>query len=121
MKLDHLVLLASDLHASLIFYETLLPLLGYRKTRDHVFVSDAAPAIELKQAGDAENAYGRYAPGLNHFGFAAPSLDAVEHVRRTMIEAGLATAPLQELGAGRALFLPDPDGLRVEVTAYGPD
>lgn len=119
MMMDHLVLMAGRLEASLAFYEALLPMLGYHKTREHVFVSRSAPAIDLKQAGDETRSYGRYAPGLNHIGFTAPDLETVERIAGAMRGLGFEVPQIQSLGGDRALFLPDPDGLRIEITAYG--
>lgn len=119
MQMDHLVLLAGRLEASLAWYEALLPMLGYEKTREHVFVSRHAPAIEIKPAGEPDNAYGRHAPGLNHLGFTAPDPGTVESIRDAMRKIGFQVQDIQNLGGDRALFLADPDGLRLEVTAYG--
>lgn len=119
MQMGHLVLMAGRLENSLPWYEALLPLLGYVKTRDHVFVSPSAPAIDLKQAVDAARSYGRHAPGLNHLGFTAPDLATVEAIRGDMQARGFGVQDIQDLEGDMALFLKDPDGIRIEVTAYG--
>lgn len=119
MEMDHLVLMAGRLEASLAWYEALLPMLGYQKSREHVFVSRHAPAIDIKQASDETRSYGRYAPGLNHLGFTAPDLATVESVRDAMRKIGFEVQDIQNLSGDMALFLKDPDGLRIEVTAYG--
>jgi len=68
MKLDHLVLLASNLADSTRHYGIILPVLGFEKSRDGVWINSDGIAIDLRAAEDAQ-AYKRYAPGLNHFPF----------------------------------------------------
>ena len=119
MKLDHIVLLASDLDTSLPFYEQLLALIGFSKSRDHVFGNADGIYIDLKQAGLAEHAYQRHAPGLNHMGFTAESPERVNEIQSRMRQAGFEVAEIQHLGPDTALFLKDPDGMRIEITHYG--
>ena len=57
MKLDHIVILLSDLEAALPFYETLLPLIGFTKTRDHVFGNEDGVFLDLKQAANVPATY----------------------------------------------------------------
>lgn len=118
MKLDHMVIMVRSLAASLAWYETLLPLLGYAKTRAHVWSHDHAPAIDLKQAKAGTRDYERHGPGLNHLGFTAPDRDALDHVRETMSAAGFDVPEMQYFDGETATFLRDPDGMRVEITAY---
>ena len=63
MKLDHIVILVRSLDRSLPWYAALLGLLGFEKTRDHVWY-DGDLAIDLKQAEGGTPDYQRYAPGL---------------------------------------------------------
>ena len=55
MKLDHIVLYLSDLDRCMPFYDRLLPLLGFEKTRDHVFAN--AEAIDLSFEPGSTAAY----------------------------------------------------------------
>lgn len=118
MKLDHLVILVSDLRASLPFYEKLLSLIGFTKEREHVFGNADGVYLDLKQARKPGHAYQRYAPGLNHMGFTAPTREEVLEVQKLMRQAGFEVAEIQEFGSETALFLKDPDGMRIEVTHY---
>lgn len=119
MKLDHMVILVRSLEASLPWYSALLALIGFEKTRDHVWLSDDGLAIDLKQAKSASGDYERYAPGLNHLGFTAPDMAALETVRAGMAEAGFEVPDMQHFEGESATFFRDPDGMRVEVTVYG--
>ena len=115
MKLDHIVLLASDLPRSVGFYETLLPMLGFRKTADHVFGNAEEIYVDIRQAENPDHSYQRYAPGLNHIGFTAPDRDAISKVQDVLKTAGYEVPDVQNFGEGIALFLKDPDGMRIEL------
>lgn len=117
MKLDHIVLLVRSLDASLPWYAALLGLLGFEKTRDHVWY-DGELAFDLKQAVAETGDYQRYAPGLNHLGFTAPDESALDRVRDGMAAAGLDVPKKLHIGSMIATFFKDPDGMRVEVTVY---
>lgn len=119
MKLDHIVLLVSDLSRSVMYYEKLLPMLGFRKTADHVFGNAEEIYLDIRQAGDPDHAYRRSAPGLNHIGFTAPNRDAMTQVQLTMKEAGYEVPDVQNFDKDVALFLKDPDGMRIEIGVYG--
>ena len=118
MRLDHLVILVRSLDASLPWYSALLALLGFDKTRDHVWY-DGEVALDLKGARDGTADYERHAPGLNHIGFTAPDEAALDAVRSGMADAGFEVPEKQRLGSEIATFFKDPDGMRVEVTVYG--
>ncbi|MEO1046624.1 MAG: VOC family protein [Pseudomonadota bacterium] len=118
MKLDHLVILVRSLERSLPWYAALLPLLGFTKTRNHVWSSDDGLSIDLKQAKQATDDYERYAPGLNHAGFTAADDAALDAVRDGMAAAGFEVPEKQYFGTETATFFRDPDGMRIEVTVY---
>ena len=118
MKLDHIVLLVSDLPKSVRFYETLLPMLGFRKTADHVFGNAEEVYFDLRQAENLDHSYQRYAPGLNHIGFTAPDRDAIGNVQEVMKDAGFEVPDVQSFGDGIAVFLKDPDGMRIELGVH---
>ena len=114
MKLDHLVILVSDLNASLPFYRTLMPLLGLPERQSRQFAGEGI-SIDLKQADDLSQGYSRYAPGLNHLGFVAESLDQLQSIRSAMAAEGHPVPELQRFHDGHAVFFADPDGMRIEV------
>lgn len=115
MKLDHLVVMASDLEASAAHYDKLLPVFGFERTRRWVWYdADAGLAFDLRQAEEGPG-YRRRGPGLNHFAFAASSEEELETWAAGLREAGLDVPAVQHFGPARAYFIPDPDGLRVEL------
>jgi len=50
MKLDHVTLLVSSLARSMPYYERLLPLLGFRKVKDHIWTDGDGFFIQFLQA-----------------------------------------------------------------------
>ena len=118
MKLDHMVILVRSLDESLPWYSALLGLIGFEKTRDHVWWNGEV-AIDLQEAQPDTPAYERYAPGLNHLGFTAPDEAALDAVRDGMAAAGFEVPEKQQFGKQVATFFKDPEWMRVEVTLYG--
>jgi catechol 2,3-dioxygenase-like lactoylglutathione lyase family enzyme len=118
MKLDHIVLLVGSLDRSLPWYEALLPLIGFAKSRDHVWGNGDEVYIDLKEATEPGEGYRRYGIGLNHMGFTAPDKAAVEAIAGAMSAAGFDVPKLQRFGDGFALFMKDPDGMRIEISYY---
>ena len=118
MKLDHIVILLSDPDRCIGFYESLLPLLGFSKTRDHVFANAEGIHLDFRAADEPERGYHRYAPGLNHMGFTAAGRNAIERIGEAMAAAGFDVPAIQEFEDGSALFLKDHDGMRIEVGSY---
>ncbi len=118
MKLDHMVVMVRSLEASLPWYTAMLGAIGFAKTRDHVWFSDDGLAIDLMQAEPGTRDYERRGPGLNHLGFTAPDMAALDRVRTAMAAAGFDVPQKQHFSTETATFFKDPDGMRVEVTVY---
>lgn len=119
MRIDHLVILASDLENSIPWYDALFAAIGFEKTRDHVYTDGAGVAVDLRQADEPEHDYRRFAPGLNHFGVAAASRAEVNRVADAMRAAGFDVPEPQEIETAYCLFMKDRDGMRVEI-AFAP-
>lgn len=120
MKIDHLTLLVSSFENSNPYYETLLPLLGFAKKRDHVWTDGQRFFFQFLEARPGLPGYERYGPGMNHLGFSAPDVDTVHLVKRKMTEAGFVTPEIQVMGPITALFMKDPDGIRFEISYTPP-
>lgn len=115
MPIDHMVLMASDIEHSARWYGDLFAALGYKKTRDHVWVAANGIAIDLRPAQDRSTPYKRFGPGLNHIGIVRDDRAAVNAIASAMTEAGHAVPDGQEFPEGYAIFFKDPDGMRVEI------
>jgi len=117
MTFDHALVMVSDLERSLPWYAAVLGAIGFRKSRDHVWLNEAEQAIDLRQAED-DRPYLRRGVGLNHMAFRAGGHAEVERVAAEVAAAGFEAPEIQHFGADRALFLMDPDGMRIEVISY---
>ncbi len=113
-KFDHLVILASDFAKSSKFYGVLLPLLGFDKSRDWVWLSPEGFAVDLRECM-TELKYDRYAPGLNHLAFSVESSSAFDALLVKFESAEIALPDVQTFGEAKAVFIQDPDGLRTEI------
>ena len=120
MKLDHVTLLVSSLEQSMPYYERLLPLLGFRKEKDHVWTDGAGFFFQFLRAKADTRPYERYGAGMNHLGFTAESSEHVASIRAGMQAGGFPVPEIQHLNGATALFMKDPDGIRFEVTHYPP-
>lgn len=97
------------------YYRALLPLLNFVETPDGLWSNDAGFSLQFGEADPGSRPYDRRGAGLNHLGFAAASRNGLLTVARGMAAAGFEVPELQSFGEAEALFLKDPDGLRVEV------
>jgi len=70
------------------------------------------------RAARTGSSYERYGPGVNHVGFAVPTEAEFEAIRSALEQAGVDVPDTQDFGEALAMFLPDPDGLRIEITWY---
>lgn len=120
MKLDHVTLLVSSLDRSMAYYDALLPLLGFRKTKPHNWTDGDGFYFQFLPAHDGLPPYERYGPGMNHLGFEAPDEATILAIRDAMRAAGFEAPEPQVLDGALALFMKDPDGIRFEVTCYPP-
>jgi glyoxylase I family protein len=129
---DHIDLVVSSLERSLIFYRAFLGHLGYvregsiRGERGEVVVYlnpvGGGGSIGLREAQSDAHAtpYDRYAVGVHHIAFLAPSRRAVDECAawlRSRDDVTIESEP-REYGYSPgyyALFFHDPDGLKIEL------
>ena len=119
--IHHIDITVRDLDRSTAFYDRVLPLMGFRRSED---VPEgpiwAGAAIEVGlQAARSAAAHDRYAPGLHHLAFTAPSRAAVETLHEQLLELGVAIldppADYPEYTPDYyAVFYADPDGIKLE-------
>jgi glyoxylase I family protein len=127
---DHLDLVVSSLDRSLPFYRDLLRPLGWRwvhevegergETIHYLFRLDARGSIGLREAqSDGAPPHDRYAVGLHHFAIDARTRRAVdraaEWAREHDVEIESGPQEYAYTPGYYAVFLHDPDGIKVEV------
>jgi catechol 2,3-dioxygenase-like lactoylglutathione lyase family enzyme len=129
-SIDHVDLVVSSLARSLPFYRGLLEPLGYTDVGDIegergervVYLSRGgtlgAVGLRERQAREGE-VFDRYALGLHHLAIAAPDREAVDRVgawaEAEGIEIESQPKEYDYTPGYYALFLHDPDGLKLEV------
>ncbi len=127
--IHHVDLSVRDIAASTAFYDRLMPLLGFRRVTAS---PDGSPSwggagVEIGlQPARSPGGYDRYAPGLHHLAFTAPSRGAVDDLHRRLVDLGVtvldapADYPQYAPDTGYyAVFFADPDGVKLEY-AYTP-
>jgi glyoxylase I family protein len=128
--LDHLDLVVGSLEGSLPFYRELLGPLGWRwvhevegergETIHYLFRRDGRGTIGLRERqSEASRPYDRYAVGVHHVAINGGSRRAVERAASWARDRGveIESGP-QEYAYSPgyyALFLYDPDGIKVEL------
>jgi glyoxylase I family protein len=125
--IDHVDLVVSDLERSVTFYRDLLAPLGFgyispirgERGEEVVYIGKRAGeaiGLRVKQSGAALD---RYALGLHHLAFGAPSREVVDERFAWLRSVGarIESAPAEyEYSAGYyAVFFYDPDGIKLEV------
>lgn len=114
--LDHIVLLAGDLGASVKWYDAFLPLFGFEKTRDHVYLHPDGWSVDLRPAHADGPPYGRFNPGLNHIGLRVADAAGVLALREDFVAKGFDAPDPQVFDqVETVVFFADPDGVRWEV------
>lgn len=114
--MDHIVIFAAARDHSDAFYTRLLGRLGFNKHRDGVFARDGL-FFDIRPAKSTEG-HMTGGPGVDHIGFRASTRAEVDSISRAMSEAGHPGQVIEFDNGDYALFLPDPDGLRIEITCY---
>ena len=128
MGVHHVDLVVSSIERSLPFYRELLGPLGWHRLSEVEgergetiwYLEGGVTSIGLREAqSPVDEAYDRYAVGLHHLAFEAPSRAAV-NARADWVRAhgGLLESEPQEYTYSPgyyAVFFYDPDGLKLEV------
>jgi glyoxylase I family protein len=128
---DHLDLVVSDLERSLEFYRALLGPLGYTRTAEitgergervvylGTYGDEASFSLRTRQSSERETPYDRYDIGIHHLAFAASSRGVVderaEWARRAGVEVESEPREYDYSDGYYALFVHDPDGLKLEI------
>ncbi len=135
LGIDHLDLVVRDLERSLAFYTELLEPLGFNRTSEIegergervVYLGGTGgPSVSLRkrQSGADERRHDRYAVGLHHLAFVAPSRDAVDERAAWLRKRGAAIeSPPREYDYSPgyyAVFFYDPDAIKLEIVHRPP-
>jgi len=125
--IDHIYLAVRDLEASRRFYDVVMKILGFRSGSfaiggdAHASYYNRHFGFVLRPARTAA-AHDPYAAGLHHFCLRVDRAADVDAIAAQLRDAGIeVTTPRlypEYAPDYYALFLDDPDGIRLEVTNY---
>lgn len=127
LGIDHIYLAVRDLEASRRFYDVVMKVLGFRSGSfqiggdAHASYYNRHFGFVLRPARTAA-AHDPYSAGLHHFCLRVDTAADVDAIAAKLREAGIeATSPRlypEYAPDYYAVFLDDPDGIRLEVTNY---
>jgi len=127
LGIDHIYLAVRDLEASRRFYDVVMKILGFRSGSFQIG-GDAHASYYNRHFGfvlrpaRTKAPHDPYAAGLHHFCLRVDSSADVDAIAAQLRDAGIAaTTPRLYPDYAPdyyALFLDDPDGIRLEVTNY---
>ena len=122
---DHIYLAVADLARSEKFYDSVLALLDFRKIdapiggEPHRHYFNKVMQISIRPAHGGR--HDPYAPGLHHLCLQVADTAALDKLARQLRTAGIAISEPalypQYADDYYALFLEDPDGIRLEIVA----
>ncbi len=121
--IHHIDLTVRDLARSTLFYDRVLPLLGFRRIEDAPegpIWAGLSVEVGLQVArASSPTSHDRYAPGLHHLAFTASSRESVDevHAKLAALDVPILDPPADypEYCEGYyAVFFSDPDGLKLE-------
>ncbi len=121
--IHHIDITVADLDRSLDFYDRVLTLMGFRRIDDvpegPIWAgAHAEVGLQATRPGSSPE-HDRYAPGLHHLAFTAPTRRAVDSFYQKLTELGFVVldppADYPDYAPGYyAVFFADPDGVKLE-------
>jgi catechol 2,3-dioxygenase-like lactoylglutathione lyase family enzyme len=124
--IEHIDLTVNDLARSTIFYDLVMPALGFRRLpdndRNNIRWANAHLSFAIRPAAaDAE--FDRYQVGLHHLAFRAKSRAAIDEFHRFLVREHLpildTPAEYPQYGPNYyAIFFGDPDGMKLELVHF---
>lgn len=129
LGVDHLFITVRDLIVAEEYYDKVMKILGFRKSRTyivgepHVHYYNRHFAYWLRPARDPDVEPRAYTAGLHHFCFRVGDQADVDRAATELEAAGIsASVPRYYPEYGKdyyATFFADPDGLRLEIRNFG--
>jgi glyoxylase I family protein len=125
--LHHVDITVADFRRSKEFYAAVMPLMGFTRLPKEfgavAWRGASILAIQPAKPEEKNRAHSRYAPGLHHLAFRAPSRVAVDALHAELVRLGVTILdppsdyPYTE--GYYAVFFADPDGMKLEYV-YSP-
>lgn len=125
--IDHIYLTVPDLERSEKFYDVVMEILGFRKSRfqldaeKHIQYYNRHFGVVLRPARVTDQ-HNPYAPGLHHLCLRVEDEQDVQEIAGTLRERGISVSEPKRYTEYApdyfSVFLSDPDGIRLEITNY---
>ena len=125
--IDHIYVTVSNLDKSEKFYDIVMKTLGFRKSQfqlddeKHIQYYNRHFGYVLRPARST-NSYSPYSPGLHHFCLRVESEKEVKEAAKMLKERNISVSEpnlyTEYAPDYFAVFLSDPDGVRLEITNY---
>jgi glyoxylase I family protein len=129
LGIEHVDVTVNDLARSVIFYDKVMPALGFKRLpdndRNNLRWANAhlTFAIRPAEVSERDAAFNRYRVGLHHLALKAKSRAAIAEFHRFLMREKLpildAPAEYPQYGTNYyALFFADPDGMKLELVHF---
>jgi catechol-2,3-dioxygenase len=125
--IDHVYISVSGLESSGKFYDAVMEILGFRKSRfqigveEHIQYYNRHFSVVLRPAR-VMNQHEPYAPGLHHLCLRVESEKEVQEAASMLTARSISVSEPRYFPEYApdyfAVFLSDPDGIRLEITNY---
>lgn len=120
--LHHVDVTVADFRRSKEFYAAVMPLMGFERLPKEfgavAWRGASILALQPAKPEEKDRPHSRYAPGLHHLAFRAPSRPAVDDLHARLVELGVtildAPAEYPYTPGYYAVFFADPDGMKLE-------
>ncbi len=126
--IDHIYITVSNLSRSEKFYDDVMSLLGFKKSKGpvggdpHIHYFNRHYGFSIRPARNLDNKFDSYSPGLHHFCFRVDNKNDVDLVAEGLLELKIEFDQPKfypEYSPDYyAIFFVDPDGIRLEVTNF---
>lgn len=126
--MDHIYITVSDLGLSEIFYDKVMSLLGFVKSKapvggdPHIHYFNRHYGFSIRPARNPDKKFDPYSPGLHHFCFRVDGFDDVNSIADGLRELNIGFDKPRYYPEYSpdyyAIFFADPDGIRLEVTNF---
>lgn len=118
----HVDVTVADFRRSKDFYAAVMPLMGFERLPKEfgavAWRGSSILAIQPAKPEERDRIHSRYAPGLHHLAFRAPSRTAVDELHARLLALGVtildAPAEYPYTPGYYAVFFADPDGMKLE-------
>lgn len=126
--IDHIYISVADIEAAEHYYDKVMTVLGFKKNEFeingviHIQYFNRQFGYVIRPAAQGAMPHNRYYPGLHHFCFRVETKEDVVEAADKLLASGVECSEPQNYSEYAndyyAVFLSDPDGIKLEITNY---